>query len=72
MSDNDDPLRKLPVLMAEADARPAARQAFARAFDPWHLRVLGIFSRSLVPVALASIVGLYLTWAFAAAISLNN
>ena len=69
-------LRELPVHAEppSSHARAAARAAFVRAFDdsPWYARALGTAGRATVPVVLASVVGLYLFWAFATAIALNQ
>ncbi len=68
-------LRELPrpELDRAADdrVRRNARAAFTRAFDgsPWHARLFGTAARAAVPVALAGIVGVYLTWAIATASS---
>lgn len=51
----------------------AARRAFVRAFDEgpaWRAILRGVGSAAL-PVVLASVVGLYLFWAFAAAMAIN-
>lgn len=79
MSKNDDPLllalRELPTRAAESTSAPAvARAAFVRAASgsPWYARGLATAGRAMVPVVLASVVGLYLFWAFAAAIALNQ
>ncbi|MCW5835010.1 MAG: hypothetical protein KIS78_21600 [Labilithrix sp.] len=80
MDPSDDPLvRALRELPTHADgsagrAPAAARAAFLRAFDdaPWYARALATAGRASVPVVLASVVGLYLFWAFAAAIALNQ
>ena len=76
----DDPLlralRELPPRAPHGDdvaaarrAKATARAAFVRAFedDPWHVRFFGSAGRAAVPVVLASVVGIYLTWAVAAA-----
>jgi hypothetical protein len=71
-------LRELPPLGGRIDAaalkrqRTSARAAFVRAFDdePWHTRAFGSVGRAAVPVVLASVVGLYLFWAVAAASAL--
>jgi hypothetical protein len=78
----DDPLlralRELPrpamEAAPEARVRREARAAFARAFEdvPWHARMLGLGARAAVPVALASLVGVYLTWAIATASTLSG
>ncbi|MBX3221715.1 MAG: hypothetical protein KF795_14460 [Labilithrix sp.] len=79
-SPDDDPLlRALRALPVHPDPTPrhasaAARAAFVRAFDdaPWYARAFGAAGRATVPVVLASVVGLYLFWAFATAIALNQ
>jgi hypothetical protein len=75
-------LRELPVHEASSSGRDrdalriqaTARAAFVRAFEdaPWYTRIFGSAAGAVVPVALASVVGLYLFWAFAVAISLNQ
>jgi hypothetical protein len=81
--DEDDPLlralRELPRPApddASMQARHAreARAAFARAFDdaPWHARAGRSLGRALVPVVLASVVGVYLTWAITTASALAH
>jgi hypothetical protein len=75
MSDEDDvllrALRELPRADAP-DGRREARTAFLAAFrdDPWHVRAARPFTRLAVPVALAGIVALYLSWAVNAASAL--
>jgi hypothetical protein len=56
----------------EARQRRAARAAFARAFEdePWHTRLFGSAGRAVVPVVLASVIGVYLTWAITTASAL--
>jgi len=78
--DNDDvlvrALRELPrpVLDGDAGARMqrAARAAYLREFSgsqpPSPLR--GLLGRALVPAVLASVVGVYLTWAITTASAL--
>lgn len=80
MSTEEDPLlralRELPRPAMDAPvetrARREARAAFVHAFDdaPWYGRFLGSASRAIVPVALATVVGIYLTWAIGFASSL--
>jgi hypothetical protein len=75
-SQEEDPLlralRELPRPAMDAStedrARREARAAFVRATrgSPWYTR----FTGALVPVALATVVGIYLTWAIGAASSL--
>lgn len=71
-------LRELPRPEMDAAfdrrARAAARSAFARSFEPATplARLGGAFGRVAMPVLLASVVGVYLTWAFAAATALLN
>lgn len=78
--ENVDPLiaalRALPSRAmdgsAEARLQRQARAAYVRGFEgsAWHGSAAGIVSRAAVPVFLAGIVGLYMTWAFAAATAL--
>jgi hypothetical protein len=78
--DDDDvllrALRELPRPAMEPDmekrTRAAARAAFVRAASPEPLaaRLLAPVSRAAVPVALAAVVVLYLSWAFSAAAAL--
>lgn len=76
--DQDALLRDLPRPAmdpkAEARIRAAARAAYAQAFtpEPWHGRLSATLGRAAVPVALAAVVALYLTWAFQAASSLAH
>jgi hypothetical protein len=80
--ENDDPLlqalRALPTHAVTGPpgsrAREEARRAFVEAFDdrPFLLRFFGSAGRAAVPVVLASVVGLYLFWAFAVAIMINQ
>jgi hypothetical protein len=67
-------LRKLPRANVTAPERAerAARTAFVRAGADrgWASRFFPAVGRACVPVALASVVGLYLFWAFATAIAL--
>lgn len=77
MSDADehDPLealRALPVHAPPPGADRAARAAFTESSAPWQLRTFFGVTRALVPVALAGVVGVYLSWAFAAALALQN
>ncbi len=69
-------LRELPRHAPSPERRihGAARAAFLREFEdvPFYVKLLGGAGRAVVPVALASVVGLYLFWAFAVAISLNQ
>jgi len=73
---SDDPqlrsLRDLPVHEAPPHGDRSAREAFASSFAPWPVRTLLVLSRAVVPVALASVVGIYLSWAFSVALSLQN
>lgn len=66
-------LARLPQHDAIDDrrVREPARAAFVRAFEdtPWIERYLRAGARASVPVVLASVVGVYLFWAFAAAIA---
>ncbi len=69
-----DRLRQLPLHEPSAapgrDPRRAARAAFADgAAGAGSLRVA---SRALVPLVLASLVGLDLSWAFSAVIAMNH
>ncbi|MBX3214779.1 MAG: hypothetical protein KF850_22275 [Labilithrix sp.] len=80
MIPGDDPLvralRELPTHDDGSSGRApaAARAALVRAFDdaPLCTRAPATAGRATVPVVLASVVGLYLFWAFAAAIALNQ
>jgi hypothetical protein len=69
-------LRELPPLAvdgsAEARLQRQARASYVRAFEgsPWHSSATSIVGRAAVPVLLAGVVGLYMTWAFAAAVAL--
>lgn len=71
-------LRELPVRgptsASHQEAPAGARATFLRAFEdaPWYAKALASAGRASVPVVLASVVGLYLFWAFAAAIALNQ
>ncbi len=75
-NDDDDLLRalgRLPRDVAPPDrlVRDPARAAFVRAFQKTSPleRFLHTGARASVPVVLAGVVGLYLFWAFAAAIA---
>jgi hypothetical protein len=80
LPDGDDELgrrlRALPTHANAANAAPAARATFDRAFgrspsnDAQDARAF--IGRALVPVGLVGIVGAYLFWAFNAAIALYN
>lgn len=71
-----DALRHLPARTmegpAEARLQRAARAAYVRGFEgsSWHTSASGIVGRVAVPVFLAGVVGLYMTWAIAAATAL--
>ncbi len=77
---DDDPLlaalRQLPshALNGAVEDRlqRSARSAYVRSFEAaaWHSPLAGLFGRAAVPVFLAGIVGLYMTWAIAAATAL--
>ncbi len=58
----------------EARLQRQARAAYARSFDSsgsaWSSSFTTLAGRAAVPVLLAGIVGLYMTWAFAAATAL--
>jgi hypothetical protein len=56
----------------ESRLQRQARAAYARSFEPspWSSSVAGLAGKAAVPVFLAGIVGLYMTWAFAAATAL--
>ena len=58
----------------ESRLQRQARAAYARSFDPgasaWSSSLTALAGRAAVPVFLAGIVGLYMTWAFAAATAL--
>lgn len=76
----DDPLlaalRQLPSRsmdgVAEARLQRQARAAYARSFEgsAWQGSAASLFGRAAVPVFLAGIVGLYMTWAIATATAL--
>jgi hypothetical protein len=76
----DDPLlaalRQLPSRAVngavEDRLQRSARAAYVRSFEgsAWHSPLAGFFGRAAVPVFLAGIVGLYMTWAIAAATAL--
>lgn len=78
--DRDDPLlsalRHLPPRAmggpAESRLQHQARAAYVRRFEgsPWHSSASSVLGRIAVPVFLAGIVGLYMTWAIAAATAL--
>ena len=81
MSDTpDDPLlaalRQLPSRPMDGDhesrLQRQARAAYARSFEgsAWHSPFAGFVGKAAVPVFLAGIVGLYMTWAIAAATAL--
>ena len=75
MSADDDELRSLrdlPVWQPPPQGDRLAREAFNTQFAPWPMRTLGIVSRAMVPVALAGVIGIYLSWAFSAALALQN
>lgn len=57
---------------AEARLQRQARAAYARSFEgsPWHASATSLVGRAAVPVFLAGVVGLYMTWAIAAATAL--
>ncbi len=65
-----------PPPTSERRVSAAARAAFVHAFDdhaaPWCARALFRAGRATFPVFLASVVGVYLSWAFATAIALNQ
>lgn len=71
-------LASLPVRDASGDlARRTRSQALAhlalqRAYGdrPWLVQILFVWSHVVMPIALASVVGVYLTWAFAFASNL--
>ena len=71
-------LRELPLHApsprSHEQVAASARAAFVRAFDdsPWYVKAFASAAHATVPVVLASVVGLYLFWAFAAAIALNQ
>jgi hypothetical protein len=68
MSDLEKRLRDLPVRAPEPSALPAARAEFERSFGR---KSRPFIVRGALPFALAGIVGIYLSWAFAAAFALN-
>ena len=81
MSDTpDDPLlaalRQLPSCATAGDhesrLRRQARATYARSFEGsfWRSPVAGFLGKAAVPVFLAGIVGLYMTWAIGAATAL--
>lgn len=72
-------LRALPSRAMDGDAearlRRQARAAYVRSFDSssrsmWHSSAASLLGRAAVPVFLAGIVGLYMTWAIATATAL--
>ena len=71
-----DALRHLPVRTMEAPAEARlqrqARAAYTRGFEgsSWHTSASAVVGRVAVPVVLAGVVGLYMTWAIAAATAL--
>jgi hypothetical protein len=78
--DRDDPLltalRHLPARTmdepAESRLQRQARAAYVRRFEgsPWHSSATSLVGRFAVPVFLAGVVGLYMTWAIGAATAL--
>ena len=77
---SEDPLlaalRQLPSHAMEgapeARLHRQARAVYARSFEGsvWHSPLAGFFGKAAVPVFLAGIVGLYMTWAIATATAL--
>jgi hypothetical protein len=65
---HEDLLRELPLQEPPPAIAAKARAALLRGPEPWSTTA----GRAVLPVVLASVVGLYLFWAFAAAIALNN
>jgi hypothetical protein len=69
-------LRELPSHTiddsAEARLQRQARAAYVRSFDgsAWRSTATGFVGRAAVPVFLAGVVGLYMTWAIATATAL--
>jgi hypothetical protein len=66
-------LRSFSVEGAGEDRlRRSARAAYVRRFEgsAWQTSAAGLFGKAAVPVFLAGIVGLYMTWAIAAATAL--
>ena len=69
-------LRQLPSHAMEGSAESRlqrqARAAYARSFEssPWQNPAATLLGRAAVPIFLAGIVGLYLTWAIGAATAL--
>jgi hypothetical protein len=69
-------LRALPVRTmdgaVEARLERQARATYVRGFEgsSWHSSASGLVGRVAVPVFLAGVVGLYMTWAIAAATAL--
>lgn len=76
MNEHDDLLKRLGQLPVHAErndrARDAARAAFVRSFERTSAieRLFLASARASVPIVLASVVGVYLFWAFAAAIAM--
>jgi hypothetical protein len=69
-------LRELPSRSlddsVEARLQRQARAAYVRSFEGagWQSSAAGLLGRAAVPVFLAGVVGLYMTWAIAAATAL--
>lgn len=69
-------LRELPSYStdgrAEARLERQARAAYVRSFDgsAWHATTASFVGRAAMPVFLAGVVGLYMTWAIATATAL--
>jgi hypothetical protein len=69
-------LRELPSRSmddsAEARLQRQARAVYIRSFEGsgWQSSAAGLLGRAAVPVFLAGVVGLYMTWAIAAATAL--
>lgn len=69
-------LRLLPPRAMDGDhesrIQRQARAAYTRSFEgsAWHSPVAGFVGKAAVPVFLAGIVGLYMTWAIATATAL--
>ncbi len=70
MTREDEALRALPRHAPPPGPPAEARAAFLQgaSHETWSARL----TRIAVPAVLASVVGLYLSWAFAAAIALNQ
>ncbi len=64
-------LRDLPAHANHADPAPAARAAFDRAFGRKRAS-LALVAQAAVPVGLLAVAGVYLLWAFNAAIALYH